>query len=104
MVATSPDDVRIEVSMAGAARGNILIGTEECKGCGLCVEACPPECLELRPDLNAYGVHPAHYTGEGCTGCGICFYCCPEPGAITVYRLTPAPKPIVHGGSHAAAL
>jgi NAD-dependent dihydropyrimidine dehydrogenase PreA subunit len=43
--------------------------------------------LELAPELNAYGVHPAEYKGDGCTGCGICFYCCPEPGAITVYRL-----------------
>ena len=33
--------------MAGKARGNILIGIEECKGCGLCVESCPPKCLEL---------------------------------------------------------
>lgn len=90
--------------MTGQARGNILIDTEECKGCGLCVESCPPECLELQPDLNAYGVHPAHYTGDGCTGCGICFYCCPEPGAITVYRLTPPSKPLVQGDSHAAAL
>ncbi len=97
-----------EVIMAGAARGNILINTDECKGCGLCVESCPPECLELRPELNAYGVHPARYTGEGCTGCGICFYCCPEPGAITVYRLAPPSKPLVpsavQGESHAAAL
>jgi 2-oxoglutarate ferredoxin oxidoreductase subunit delta len=71
--------------MAGP-RGNIKINTEECKGCGLCVESCPPKVLELEPGLNAYGVHPAHYLGENCTGCGICFYACPEPGAITVYR------------------
>ncbi len=99
----------------GPARGNILIDSEECKGCGLCVESCPPECLELLAELNAYGVHPAHYTGEDCTGCGICFYCCPEPGAITVYRLAPPSKPISHkdapadavalkGDTHAAAL
>ena len=25
---------------------------EECKGCGLCVESCPPKCLELAPELN----------------------------------------------------
>ena len=73
--------------MAGQARGTVTISVEECKGCGLCVDSCPPECLELAPELSAYGVHPARYTGEGCTGCGICFYCCPEPGAITVYRL-----------------
>jgi 2-oxoglutarate ferredoxin oxidoreductase subunit delta len=99
------------VANKAPARGNILIDTEECKGCGLCVDSCPPECLELLPELNAYGVHAAHYTGEGCTGCGICFYCCPEPGAITVYRLAPPSKPLAHsdgssvlGDSHAAAL
>ena len=69
-----------------AAQGKVKIDTEECKGCGLCVEACPPKCLELEMTLNAYGVHPARYRGEGCTGCGICFYNCPELGAITVFR------------------
>ncbi len=75
--------------MATQARGDVKIDTNECKGCGLCVESCPPKCLSLRPELNQYGVHPAQYSGEGCTGCGICFYCCPEPGAITVYRRDP---------------
>jgi Pyruvate/2-oxoacid:ferredoxin oxidoreductase delta subunit len=93
-----------EVNMGGQARGNILINTDECKGCGLCVESCPPKCLELLPELNAYGVHPAHYKGEACTGCGICFYCCPEPGAIEVFRLAPPPKAAAGGGEHAAAL
>src|SRR6202051_1030495 len=78
--------------MSGQARGSITIGVEECKGCGLCVESCPPKCLELAPELSAYGAHPAHYSGHDCTGCGICFYCCPEPGAIIVYRLG-APRP-----------
>ena len=94
--------------MAGPARGKVAIDVEECKGCGLCVESCPPKCLELSPELSHYGVHPAHYTGHDCTGCGICFYCCPEPGAITVFRLAappkPAPAPGPAGGEHAAAL
>jgi Pyruvate/2-oxoacid:ferredoxin oxidoreductase delta subunit len=95
----------------GQARGNITIDIEECKGCGLCVESCPPKSLELAPELNAYGVHPARYTGQGregheCTGCGICFYCCPEPGAIVVYRLAPPPKAVAvrQEGAHAATL
>ena len=75
-------------------RGNVVIDPEECKGCGLCVESCPPECLFLAPTLSKYGVHPAQYTGRDCTGCGACFYCCPEPGAITVYRLTPPAKAV----------
>jgi len=81
--------------MAGQPRGKVRIREEECKGCGLCVESCPPKCLVLARELSSYGVHPARYTGEGCSGCGICFYCCPEPGAITVYRLTTRAKAIV---------
>lgn len=76
------------------ARGYVTVDAEECKGCGLCVESCPPKCLELAAELSHQGVHPAQYTGEKCTGCGICFYCCPEPGAITVYRKEqPAKQP-----------
>jgi Pyruvate/2-oxoacid:ferredoxin oxidoreductase delta subunit len=92
--------------MAGPARGKVTIRIEECKGCGLCVESCPPKCLELAPELSLYGVHPARYTGHDCTGCGICFYCCPEPGAITVFRLVPPPKPVPvkRGDKHAAGV
>ena len=72
--------------MSTKSRGNVHINSDECKGCGLCVESCPPKQLTLSADLNQYGVHPAQYSGEGCSGCGICYYCCPEPGAITVYR------------------
>ncbi len=88
-------------------RGYVTIDREECKGCGLCLESCPPQCLEFEPDLNAYGVRPARYAGRGCTGCGICFYACPEPGAITVYRAIPPPKlagTTAGEASHAPAL
>jgi NAD-dependent dihydropyrimidine dehydrogenase PreA subunit len=71
-------------------RGAVDLGSEECKGCGLCVEACPPKVLRLADRLNHYGYHPAEYLGSGCTGCGICFFVCPEPGAITVLRLAAA--------------
>ena len=67
-------------------RGLVELNSEECKGCGLCVEACPPRALHLAAALNRYGVHPITYEGAGCTGCGICFFVCPEPGAITVLR------------------
>lgn len=67
------------------ARGSVTFREEECKGCGLCIQACPPKVLRPAARLNHFGYHPAEYTGDGCTGCGICFYCCPEPGALTVY-------------------
>jgi len=67
-------------------RGLLRVDTEECKGCGLCVEACPPRLIYLSAHLNHYGYRTAMYAGAGCTGCGICFMACPEPGAITVLR------------------
>jgi 2-oxoglutarate ferredoxin oxidoreductase subunit delta len=69
-------------------RGLLRIDTDECKGCGLCVEACPPKVIRLNEQLNHYGYRTAAYTGAGCKGCGICFMVCPEPGAITVLRAT----------------
>jgi len=93
--------------MAAQPSGKVFINVEECKGCGLCVASCPPKCLFLGPELSAYGVHPAQYTGRDCTGCGICFYCCPEPGAIVVYRRAAQAKPareVQQGGAYATAL
>jgi len=67
-------------------RGLVETNPEECKGCGLCTEACPPKVLRLSDRLNRYGYHPAEYIGSGCTACGICYYACPEPGGIRVLR------------------
>jgi len=67
-------------------RGLLQIDAEECKGCGLCIEACPPKVISISERLNHYGYRTALYAGAGCTGCGICFLVCPEPGAITVLR------------------
>ena len=74
--------------MAEAARGKVEVNWEECKGCGLCVESCPVQAMELSPELNHCGAHPARQSADTCSGCGICYYVCPEPGAITVYRLS----------------
>jgi NAD-dependent dihydropyrimidine dehydrogenase PreA subunit len=69
-------------------RGLLRVDQAECKGCGLCIEACPPRVIRLSDGLNHYGYRTAVYEGSGCTGCGICFLACPEPGALTVYRAT----------------
>lgn len=71
-------------------RGLLRVDQNECKGCGLCVEACPPKAIQMGEQLNHYGYRSASYSGAGCTGCGICFMVCPEPGAITVMRLRKA--------------
>jgi NAD-dependent dihydropyrimidine dehydrogenase PreA subunit len=68
-------------------RGILRVDSDECKGCGLCVEACPTKLIDLSERLNHYGYRTATYAGSGCTACGICFLVCPEPGALAVYRL-----------------
>jgi NAD-dependent dihydropyrimidine dehydrogenase PreA subunit len=68
-------------------RGSVELNSEECKGCGLCVEACPPKLLSLANSLNRHGYHPAVYAGRGCSGCGLCYFACPEPGGIRVWRM-----------------
>lgn len=70
----------------GLERAKVVVREDECKGCSLCIEACPEGVLYEQKHLNRLGYHPTDYKGEGCTGCGICFYQCPEPGAITVYK------------------
>lgn len=74
------------IENANGDRGYVEIGYEECKGCGLCVQACVPKVLRLSDRLNRLGYHPAEYLGHGCTGCGLCFYTCPEPGALRVFK------------------
>src|SRR5271165_5728380 len=76
-------------------RGQLRVDGEECKGCGLCVEACPPKVIALSERINHYGYRTAAYAGTGCTGCGICFMVCPEPGAITVLRLVNRPVAVL---------
>ncbi|HCB99760.1 MAG TPA: 2-oxoacid:acceptor oxidoreductase [Ruminococcaceae bacterium] len=58
----------------------VLIDEECCKGCGLCVTACPKQILELIPTrLNRKGYHPAHVTDiKQCIGCTSCAIMCPD--------------------------
>jgi len=71
--------------MLNMSRGHITVNREECKGCSLCVDACPQSVLALSEKFNSHGYHPVEYLGE-CTGCGTCFYACPEPVALTVFK------------------
>ena len=73
------------------AIGTIRVDETRCKGCDLCVMACPKEVLALARDrLNSKGYHPAQLVADGCTGCALCAVVCPD-ACITVYRtVTPA--------------
>lgn len=71
--------------------GRIEIEEDRCKGCELCVAACPRSLIQISRQINRLGYHPArthpekHAPGKGCTGCVLCALVCPET-AITVYR------------------
>ena len=54
--------------------------TDRCKGCGLCVSACPKGLLALSKDkINQKGHHPVEITDqEKCVGCAFCATMCPD--------------------------
>lgn len=59
------------------SRGAVTIDIEACKGCELCITACPPRVLEMSTDVNELGVHyPLLH--PGCTGCAACLMVCPD--------------------------
>ena len=89
--------------MAVTSRGDVVINAHLCKGCCLCVEACPPAVLMQSEFLNRQGYYAIAYKGSGCTGCGVCFYVCPEPGAITVRVRRSGASASAAGSVHAGA-
>ncbi|MEK7251115.1 MAG: ferredoxin family protein [Bacteroidota bacterium] len=67
------------------AKGTAKFEIETCKGCELCIEACPQESIELSARLNKQGYHYAVLVKDNCTGCVNCALVCPD-AVITVYR------------------
>lgn len=76
------------VTTAGLPTGvPVEIATDRCKGCELCVDACPKGLLELDLSVvNALGHHPIHLLAAGpCTSCALCARVCPDV-VFTIYR------------------
>lgn len=67
-------------------KGAIVVDQECCKGCDLCVQACPTNVIKLHEEVNAKGFHYAYPENhDACTGCMNCALVCPDV-CITVYR------------------
>lgn len=72
----------------GKIKGAIVVNTERCKGCGLCVVACPLHIIALTTkQVNKKGyVFAQQVKNDTCTGCTSCAIVCPD-GCISVYRV-----------------
>ncbi len=58
----------------------LLIASERCKGCSLCIGACTRDALALdERRVNALGYHPVALIDAGaCTSCALCAKVCPD--------------------------
>lgn len=68
-------------------KGAVVVDEERCKGCNLCVVACPLHILSLAEKaVNKKGYPFARQAEDDvCNGCCSCAIVCPD-GCITVYR------------------
>ena len=70
-----------------ARRGKVVIDRELCKGCFLCLRACPLKVLGEDPEPNSTGTYPSKPVNvEKCIACGNCWEVCPDV-CIEVYEL-----------------
>jgi len=57
-----------------------------CKGCGLCIEACPKKIIRLSDKFNEKGYHYSEcFDQESCIACKLCYTFCPDV-AITIEK------------------
>lgn len=64
----------------------IEIDPKYCKGCELCIEACPKHIIHSGTEITVYGtLIPVQTEPEKCIGCKLCGMMCPD-AAITVYK------------------
>jgi 2-oxoglutarate ferredoxin oxidoreductase subunit beta len=57
----------------------VLVEKDRCKGCGLCVHACPSHVLAMSHEINARGYfYPLVEHPDDCSGCRSCFLVCPD--------------------------
>ncbi|MDR0644732.1 MAG: 4Fe-4S binding protein [Treponema sp.] len=62
-----------------AKKGKIEIDRELCKGCYLCIRACPVKVLGKDAAINSTGTYPVIASHmEKCIACGNCYVVCPD--------------------------
>ena len=67
-------------------KGTIEVDIERCKGCGVCIEVCPPKVITLGSEVNSKGYRYCEMLRPSeCVGCANCAVVCPD-SCITVFR------------------
>ncbi len=84
------------------AKGTVFIEVDRCKGCELCIAACPQGILQMTPQrdcFNVLGYRPVRLMdpNQKCTGCALCALMCPDV-VFTVYRFDVRPAQVVQPG------
>ncbi|MCM8789740.1 MAG: 4Fe-4S dicluster domain-containing protein [Candidatus Omnitrophica bacterium] len=64
----------------------IIIDKEKCKGCFLCISACPKKLIKNSGRINKRGLNFVEFIkGGDCLGCSFCAIVCPD-WCIEVYK------------------
>lgn len=58
---------------------SVTVFKDVCKGCGLCIPACPENVLAMSDEINVKGYFtPYMQAPDACTGCRLCYLACPD--------------------------
>jgi 2-oxoglutarate ferredoxin oxidoreductase subunit delta len=88
--ATMSKEIRVS-TITVKSRGTVTVDVETCKGCELCIPACPPGVLTMSEAVNRMGYHWPELH-PGCTGCAACLLVCPD-FVFEVFRYA---EPVLH--------
>jgi 2-oxoglutarate ferredoxin oxidoreductase subunit delta len=87
LVDNSPAKIISKKQEMAKVKGAIVVDTENCKGCEVCIPVCPEDVISMSVEVNHKGYRYSYMSNpEACTGCINCALVCPDR-VIDVYRL-----------------